>query len=64
MLGVLQALDSWLAEDHSRVEVRLTQRDAVAHMVQLYARSCAAQVRWQMRQGLWGVIFCEEIKQD
>ncbi|GFR52579.1 hypothetical protein Agub_g15172 [Astrephomene gubernaculifera] len=43
VLGVLQAVDSWLAEDHSRVEVRITQRDAVAHLVQLYARSCAAQ---------------------
>jgi hypothetical protein len=41
---VLQALDSWLAEDHSRVEARLTQRDAVKDMVELYARSCAAQV--------------------
>ncbi|GIL49282.1 hypothetical protein Vafri_5411 [Volvox africanus] len=43
VLGVLQALDSWLAEDHSRVEARLTQRDATTHLVQLYARSCAAQ---------------------
>lgn len=44
VLGVLQTLDGWLAEEHSRVEARLVQRDAVGHVVQLYARSCAAQV--------------------
>ncbi|KAG2444433.1 hypothetical protein HXX76_001186 [Chlamydomonas incerta] len=43
VLGVLQALDSWLAEDHSRVEARLTQRDAVGQLVALYARSISAQ---------------------
>ena len=41
--GVLQALDTWLAEDLARVEGKLTQRDAVAALVDLYARSHQAQ---------------------
>ncbi|GAX73992.1 hypothetical protein CEUSTIGMA_g1442.t1 [Chlamydomonas eustigma] len=37
--GVLQALDTWLSEDHTRVEGKLTQRDAVIALVDLFARS-------------------------
>mmetsp|Transcript_24751 Transcript_24751/g.62835 ORF Transcript_24751/g.62835 Transcript_24751/m.62835 type:complete len:1266 (-) Transcript_24751:519-4316(-) len=40
--GVLQALDVWLAEDHSRVEAKLTQRDAVGALVGLAARTAQA----------------------
>ncbi|KAJ9512924.1 hypothetical protein QJQ45_029056 [Haematococcus lacustris] len=42
-LGVLGALDVWLAEDHSRLEARLTQREPVAQLVALYARTVQTQ---------------------
>jgi hypothetical protein len=42
-LGVLQALDVWLAEDLRPVEQQLVQRDAVLQLVQVYAN--AGQVR-------------------
>jgi len=42
-LGVLQALDVWLAEDPRLVEQQLIQRDAVVQLVQVYAN--AGQVR-------------------
>jgi hypothetical protein len=41
--GVLQALDTWLAEDHTRVEGKLTQRDAVTALVDLFARTHQSQ---------------------
>ena len=47
--GALQALDTWLAEDLTRVEGKLTQRDAVAALVDLYARSHRAQETQVMR---------------
>ena len=45
---VLKAIDTWLAEDHTRAEAKLTQREPVAALVDLYARthqSGDAQVR-------------------
>lgn len=42
-VGVLQALEVWLAEDTRPVEAQLVQRDAVVQLVQVYAN--AAQVR-------------------
>lgn len=45
---VLKAIDTWLAEDHTRAEGKLTQREPVAALVDLYARthqSGGAQVR-------------------
>ena len=41
--GVLQALDTWLGEDLARVEGKLIQKDAVASLVDLYARSHQSQ---------------------
>ena len=41
--GVLQALDTWLGEDLTRVEGKLTQKEAVAALVDLYARSHQAR---------------------
>lgn len=37
-IGIMRALDTWLAEDHNRVEQRLTQPGAVQHFVELLAR--------------------------
>ncbi len=37
-LGVPAALELWLAEDHARLEPKLTQREPVAQLVALYAR--------------------------
>lgn len=37
-LGVPGALELWLAEDHARMEPKLTQREPVQQLVALYAR--------------------------
>ena len=49
--GVLQALDTWLGEDLARVEGKLIQKDAVAALVDLYARSHQSQ-----ETQVWGEI--------
>ena len=36
-------MDTWLAEDHNRLEQKLTQKEAVAQLVDLYARASRAQ---------------------
>ena len=53
--GVLQALDTWLAEDLARVEGKLTQRDAVAALVDLYARSHQAQETQVIDANSWSI---------
>jgi hypothetical protein len=37
-VGLMRTLDIWLAEDHSRVENRLCQREAVAQLVEVVSR--------------------------
>jgi hypothetical protein len=39
-VGLMRTLDVWLAEDHSRVENRLCQREAVGQLVEVYSRLC------------------------
>jgi hypothetical protein len=39
-VGLMRTLDIWLAEDHSRVESRLCQREAVGQLVEVYGRLC------------------------
>lgn len=39
-VGLMRTLDIWLAEDYSRVESRLCQREAVLQLVEVYARLC------------------------
>jgi hypothetical protein len=38
-VSILRALDTWLAEDHNRVELRLTQRDAAQHLTECFRRT-------------------------
>lgn len=38
-ISILRALDTWLAEDHNRVEQRLTQRDAAHYLVECFKRT-------------------------
>eukprot|EP00798_Chlamydomonas_sp_ICE-L_P022122 gene22122-29182_t len=42
-VGVFQALDTWLAEDHNRLEQKLTQRESALQIVDLYGRSFTKQ---------------------
>jgi hypothetical protein len=42
-VGLLRALDTWLAEDHARVEHRLVAREAVAQLVALVGGACGAR---------------------
>lgn len=46
-VGLMRTLDIWLSEDHSRVENRLCQREAVGQLVEVYNRLCrnASSVR-------------------
>jgi len=37
-VGLMKTLVHWLSEDHSRVENRLCQREAVAQLVEVYHR--------------------------
>lgn len=37
-VGLMRTLDIWLSEDHSRVENRLCQREAVGQLVEVYNR--------------------------
>jgi hypothetical protein len=39
-VGLMRTLDIWLAEDHSRVENRLCQREAVGQLIEVYTRLC------------------------
>lgn len=39
-VGLLRALDTWLSEDHARVEHRLAQPGAVAQLVELFSGAC------------------------
>eukprot|EP00775_Hariotina_reticulata_P013544 gene13544-13671_t len=39
-VGLMRTLDIWLAEDHSRVENRLCQREAVGQLIEVYIRLC------------------------
>lgn len=39
-MGIMRTVDLWLAEDHTRVENRLCQREAVAQLVEVYNRLC------------------------
>lgn len=39
-VGLMRTLDVWLSEDHSRVENRLCQREAVGQLVEVYSRLC------------------------
>ena len=39
-ISVLRAIDTWLAEDHTRVEGHLTTKENIAQLVSLYARCC------------------------
>ena len=48
-LGVLQALDVWLAEDLQLMEQQLVQAGAVGQLVQVYAH--AAQVGCRAAEG-------------
>eukprot|EP00878_Enallax_costatus_P026428 GHUV01028360.1.p1 GENE.GHUV01028360.1~~GHUV01028360.1.p1 ORF type:complete len:341 (+),score=134.42 GHUV01028360.1:226-1248(+) len=41
-VGIMRTLDLWLAEDHTRVENRLCQREAVSQLVEVYSRLCRA----------------------
>mmetsp|Transcript_5084 Transcript_5084/g.11041 ORF Transcript_5084/g.11041 Transcript_5084/m.11041 type:complete len:1296 (+) Transcript_5084:141-4028(+) len=51
-VGVLQALDTWLAEDHIRVQQRLCEKDSVGALVDLYARTYQARDTQAMPQML------------
>lgn len=39
-VGLMRTLDTWLAEDHARVENRLCQREAAAQLVEVVGRLC------------------------
>lgn len=39
-VSLMRTLDLWLAEDHTRVENRLCQREAVSQLVEVYSRLC------------------------
>jgi hypothetical protein len=51
-VGLLRALDTWLAEDHTRVEHRLVAREAVAQLVELVAAACRGRDMVTMPQML------------
>eukprot|EP00879_Flechtneria_rotunda_P019896 GHRR01020912.1.p1 GENE.GHRR01020912.1~~GHRR01020912.1.p1 ORF type:complete len:211 (+),score=94.84 GHRR01020912.1:406-1038(+) len=43
-VGLMRTLDIWLAEDHSRVENRLCQREAISQLIEVYSRLCKSPV--------------------
>jgi len=51
-VGILRAIDTWLAEDYSRVEHKLIQREAVSQLVGLYTRCCKSKDMSVMTQML------------
>jgi hypothetical protein len=51
-VGLLRALDTWLAEDHVRVEHRLVAREAVGQLVELVAAACRGRDMATMPQML------------
>ena len=51
-VGLLRALDTWLAEDRARVEHRLVAPPAAARLVALFADACAARDAATMPQTL------------
>jgi hypothetical protein len=63
-VGLLRALDTWLLEDHARVEHRLVAPQAVGQLVELFATACRQRDMATMPQMLdslklmlsrWGV---------